>query len=355
MMKKSKVKTDTVIFSAADETQESDDTGSNGVLSGVIGAISLAGILAACSPDGSQAPVLPPITTVTPAPVTTPAITVPTVTKTLTVPLSVWQNGIDYYKSGMYSIINNVWGMQDKSLVFGKDYYQNATYDPKHPNTNVKFEWNYPETLQGEYGSLVYAYPSVGWGNPLPLTGWENSDVGMIQIKNIKSLTQTYSVSFTGDFQNSSLLHDVWIFDPSGKVSGEIAFFSSPDDWTKYWNNPNGFFGKLDGAHTHTFEMNNVSYTVLVSKLYSPGSPQHGGMNFMITPTSGERINSGTIDWKLVFDLLVKDGDLNPDHYIRGIEMGAEIHMGDAQMYIHDFTVNLVPIDPMAQSLMTIG
>ena len=315
--------------------------------------------LAACG-GGSESNSSSPVITVQPftnvvatPPPPPPAVINPTVT--LTTPLSVWQNGVDHYKSGMYSVINNVWGLQDKKLVANVDYYQKVTYNPNNLQQGVKFEWDFPQNLQDERGSIVYAYPSIAWGNPLPLTGWENQSASLAQIKNIKTFTQTFSIKLTGETQYASILHDMWIFDSNGKVAGEIAFFSSPNDWTLYWTNPNNHFGKIEGAKVHTMNLDGVEYNILVTRLHSPNQPHHDKPAYMITPANGKHIDKGIINWKQVLDFLVEKGDLNGDHYIRGIEMGAEVHMGDATMVIENFIVYLTAIDPRTQNLITFG
>ena len=105
--------------------------------------------LAACGGGSESTSSSPPITVqpftnvaTPPPPPPTPVVTNPTVT--LTTPLSVWKNGVDYYKSGMYSVINNVWGLQDKKLVANVDYYQKVTYNPNNLQQGVKFEWDFP-------------------------------------------------------------------------------------------------------------------------------------------------------------------------------------------------------------------
>ena len=340
MMMKNTLKTDTVNFSAESETTIFDNLD----LSGILGALSLAGLLAACSPDTATQPVSPIVTT---PPVVAAA---PITTQTITTPLSVWKNGVDYYKSGVYSVINNVWGLDG---VTGVTFSQQATYDPNNLQSSVHFKWDYPETLLREDASRVYAFPSVAWGNPLPLTGYNNADAAIVQIKNIKTLVQTYNVSFTGDTGNFNLLHDVWIFDDKGKIVGEICLNSAPNQWTLKWADPSGFFGQREGAHTHTLNIDGVEYQVLVTRSYSPGA--EGTMQYMITPTDNQRVFSGTIDWKKILDFLAEDGDLNPEHFIRGIEMGAEVHLGDAEMFVNDFTVTMTAIDPMTNNLYTFG
>ena len=314
--------------------------------------------LAACgggSESTSSSPVITvqPFTNVVATPPAPPVVINPTVT--LTTPLSVLQNGVDHYKSGMYSVINNVWGLQDKKLVANVDYYQKVTYNPNNLQQGVKFEWDFPQNLQDERGSIVYAYPSIAWGNPLPLTGWENQAASLAQIKNIKTFTQTFSINLTGETQYASILHDMWIFDSNGKVAGEIAFFSSPNDWTLYWTNPKNYFGKIEGAKVHTMNLDGVEYNILVTRMHSPNQPQHDKPAYMITPANGKHINKGIINWKQVLDFLVEKGDLNGDHYIRGVEMGAEVHMGDATMVIENFIVYLTAIDPLTQNLITFG
>ena len=344
MMMKNTLKTDTVNFSAESETTMFDSLD----LSGILGALSLAGLLTACSPDTATQPVSPIATT-------PPVVTAPITTKTIDTPLSVWHNGVDYYKSGMYSVINNVWGLQGKKLVHNVDYFQRATFNPDNLQTGVKFQWDFPQQLQDQQGSVVYAFPSVAWGNPLPLTGWENKQASLVQIKNINTFSQTYDIKLTGETQYLSILHDMWIFDANGLVSGEIAFFSKPDEWTMYWTHPNNYFGKIEGATTYVMNLDGVDFNVLVTKMHSPDQPNHNKPAYMITPVNGEQITSGTIDWKKVLDFLVKTGTLNEDHYIRGVEMGAEIHMGDAEMLINDFTITMTAIDPMTNNLYTFG
>jgi len=297
--------------------------------------------LSACGGGSETASV--PIVTIAPAPVVTVAPAPPPVSNiaTLTANLSVRQNGIDYYQFGKYFALNHSWGAEKIGMVYGKDYNVTVTYDKVALPKGTEFVWDYPDTPYDN--ALVYGYPSVAFGKTtLGLSGY-NIDNSIAQIKNIQNWTQHYDVTLKGDLKYMNLMSDVWLFDSTGKIAAEIVVSSYPDDHVNYWSDPKNFFGQQANAHIHEIDMDNVKFDILVSNEY-----QGDKKIVFVTPSDDSvRISRGNIDWIRVLTLLKEHHDINPDWYVKGVEMGVEVQAGNGSMLVNDFSVSITYLDPL--------
>jgi hypothetical protein len=292
--------------------------------------------LSACRGDSGASS--SPIITIPSAPVTTVAPTPPppiSNVATLIANLSVRQNGIDYYQLGPYFALNNNWGADKIGLVYGKDYTVTVTYDRLTLPKKTEFVWDYPDTPYDN--SLVYGYPSVAFGKTtLALSGY-NIDNSLGRIKDIATWRQYYDVALSGDLQYMNLMSNVWLFDSTGKIAGEIALSSHPNKHFLYWTDPTNFFGQQPNAHTHEIDMDNVKFEILVSNEY-----QSDKKVVFVTPSDDNvRITRGNIDWVRVLNLLKEHHDINPDWYVKGVEMGVEVQAGNGSMLVNDFSVSM--------------
>jgi hypothetical protein len=145
----------------------------------------IATMLVGCGGEGgtsSSSPIVQIPTATTPPAAPTPPPPPPpppppvSVRAEITKELSVYKSGVDYYKSGNYIIMNNIWGIKDrKDIVNGVDYTSKIEYSPDNLNKSISFNWDFPNKLLTESGNLVYGYPEIAWGNPLPFSGYGNA------------------------------------------------------------------------------------------------------------------------------------------------------------------------------------
>lgn len=306
--------------------------------------------LAACGGgSGSQAPAIiqvPVFAPISPAAVATP--TVVDNTGKLVTNLSVRQNGVDYYQSGMYIAVNNNWGADKFDMVYGKDYTQTVTYNKLTMPDGTLFTWDYPDQPYGN-GAVVYGYPSVAFGKTtLALTGY-NTENALSQVKNITKFSETFDVMLSGDLKYMNLMSDLFLFDHTGKIAAEITFNIHPSDHILYWSDPVNYFGTQPGSHNHQITMNGVLYDILVST-----NPE-GQKMVIITPEDNKtKITMGTIDWVKVFDVLDDDLDIRPEWYVKGVELGVEVQAGNGSMLVNDFSVVYTYLDA-TNSYVTLG
>jgi hypothetical protein len=297
-----------------------------------------------------QIPALnPPPTPPPPPPPPPPPVSV---RAEITKELSVYKSGVDYYKSDNYIIMNNIWGIKDrKDIVNGVDYTSKIEYSPDNLNKSISFNWDFPNKLLTESGNLVYGYPEIAWGNPLPFSGYGNASAAIAKIGDIRTLVQTYDVTLLGDKNNYSLLHDVWIFDKNGIITGEIGIFVHADEWTLKWAGPNGYFASLPNAKTVLFKDSNFSFNVVISPAKGPNG--ESVVNYLFTPAAPNQPINGAIDWVKIFDFLSANGGLSKSDYIRGIETGNEIHKGKGGMTVNNFSVSMTYFDPVTGQVLT--
>jgi len=307
--------------------------------------------LAACGGggSGSQAPAIiqvPVFAPIPPATVATPAVV--DNTGKLVTNLSVRQNGVDYYQSGMYIVVNNNWGADKFGMVYGKDYTQTVTYNKLTMPDGTLFTWDYPDQPYGD-GAVVYGYPSVAFGKTtLGLTGY-NTENALSQVKNITKFSETFDVMLSGDLKYMNLMSDLFFFDHAGKIAAEITFNIHPSDHIIYWSDSANYFGQQPGAHNHQITMNGVLYDILVS------TDPTGTKAIIITPEDNKtKITMGTIDWVKVFDVLDDDLDIRPEWYVKGVELGVEVQAGNGSMLVNDFSVVYTYLD-VNNSYVTLG
>jgi hypothetical protein len=272
--------------------------------------------------------------------------TIPSVTsneglRTLSTPLGPYRSGVDIYSKGDYSILNNLWGITpDLNLKNGTDYLSTIKYSPASLQSNVTFLWKFPDILLDAQGSKLYAYPEIGYGKPLPLSGYNNPGAAIAQLKSIKTFEVEYSVTLIGDSSNYSLMHDLWIFDEKGVISGELGIYPQPDYWTTFWNGPNGYFSKLTGAETYIYTDNGYQWNLVASP--KKNMQEVDSWWYLMTPKDKNQSSPKKIDILKIIQFLFSKGKINPDHYVRGIELGNEIHKGTGGMIIHDYAVTFV-------------
>ena len=305
--------------------------------------------LAACG-GGAGGPALvttpPPAVAPTPAPTPTPTPVVDD-TKTITEGLTVRQNGVDYYQKDDYMVYVNNWGAESFNLP-KSDYSQVVEYHTNSFPNKTLITWKYPDKPYGN-GATVYGFPMIAWGKTtLSLSGY-NTNNSLGTIGDIDTFNVNYDVTLSGDLQYMNLMHNLFMYDSSGKVAGEITYNVAPDDHILYWGSPNNYFGTLPGAHSYQFTSNGHAYNMLVSTSQNSNTTKDSRM-IIIIPTDGSRLTVGTIRWADVLKILIDNKDLSPDLIFKGTEMGVEVQAGSGSMLVNNFAVVLTMKNSQART-----
>ena len=261
----------------------------------------------------------------------------PATTQTISAPYMGVKNGEGYYTKDQYSVTNVI--RSDLTLVNGKDYSFTINFSPSSLQKNVTFNWQFPDVLLDSMGSKKYAYPEIAWGNSMPLTGYSNPSAAVAQIKNISTFNVDYSVTLLGDTANYSLLHDIWIYDQAGVITGEIMVYPSPNNYSLYFSGINGYYPKQPGAETFLYSDNGFSWNIVVVRVTN--FVGYEMWTYFLTPATVNQTPPQSIDVLKIINFLSSRGKLNTSDYIHGVEMGSEVHKGSGGMVVNSYTVNL--------------
>lgn len=227
--------------------------------------------------------------------------------------------------SNDWTVINNLWGRGD--AVPNVDFRIATIYKPTIPNSTILI-WDVPSNASAFNGASVWNYNNVFWGNRKnireDLTGFP------FQISSLESL----SVNF--DFEQ--------LF---GNDKFKIAmnmFMTDEDVLSNFSANDGDFFFVFDQNGTYI-----PNYTNTLPDITIDGKPF--AVRYDLNPDTGyerrrvivkdnEKLMTGTLDVKSLFDMFIDETFLNPDQYIYHIQFGIEVTSGYGAVRFNQLNVN---------------
>jgi Ca2+-binding RTX toxin-like protein len=228
------------------------------------------------------------------------------------------KNAWDLYTIGDYSLFNNDWGIPsdynwsiaNTSVAFNSAWYGLRT---------TVLTWNVPNYTAPNVG--VWAYPEVYWGSQYNAINPAVSTT----VQNIKSLKVNYytaisdSVSYdSSSFQGANVLIELWTKNAAGVITNEIGVM------VRGWELPGG-------VQAATY---NDSYINATEEVHY----NWGDHTYICLRTNSDQL-SGTIDFGLILQDLVKKGVVNKNDTISGVELGAEVASGSGSLIVNKFSV----------------
>ena len=226
-------------------------------------------------------------------------------------------------EAGPYWALNSTWN--NGGLVNGTDYTQTITMDdPNSPNNNTTISWTWPNTPPW---GMVYAYPGVfygTYGNIIP-----NSNVTPERIDDLKTLTLSANLSFSGETDHYDAIYDMYLTSqPDGNTTTgthEIEVWAHTPSYAQQW---------IQSLPQHTFTAaDGMQWTIALSAGSNPPI-------VLFVPSDFRDLTNATIDFKALLKAAEADGLISGNEYFDGIGLGNEASQGSGSMTIHSFKVN---------------
>ncbi len=253
-------------------------------------------------------------------------------------------NSLGVYTDSRYYIINNIWGVENNpELVFGVDYDQKIKFDENRINKNLSFEWDFPNEYTNPDANTVYSFPSISWQQPVPLIGWYAA-WWSFKVKDIHQLHDTFDYEINDPDDVVSVLHDIWIYDETGVVNGELAIYTKASSRTKFWAYE--YFAKQDSSTVYAYEGPFTAGDIIVSTHTAPNG--RAGKNIQYYTD----VASGKIDIDELVKFLNKEGHLPDNYSLQAIEFGAEIWMGRNTLKVNNFTIDSISTREMVSRII---
>lgn len=226
-------------------------------------------------------------------------------------PMTLDESG-QHHAVGDYTVENNDWGKG--SLVIGKDYIQQVSFNGDSLQNNLTMTWAYPQ-IQGPM--YVYGYPEVIWGNKL---GYLGTMKYSNKIKNITNLSVDYSVEISGETDKFDVGMEIWTSDKPWTTPGAVAV---NEIMVKV-------HGWQDGPGTAYSDATLTAIEAVHKNVH--------GSTFVTLDTKTDKL-SGTISFSNILKHLVAKGIVNGNDYVSGVELGAEMTHGYGKLQVNRFSV----------------
>ncbi len=221
----------------------------------------------------------------------------------------------EFYRSGVYTIINNVWNKGAR--VNGVDYTQSVTFDTANVTSGVRFDWNWPTT------NNVLAYPEIVAGHK----PWgDASDQSMTsRVDQLKNFTVDYDLSIGGATADYNVAFEFWLQTRPAGSANDIT--TEVMVWVHN--------GRLVAPGDTGIDYRLGGYSASVSKSDDFGTLPDGTKWDYIALAADRDTLKGTIDFKDVLAFLERKGFISPTDYITGFELGAEVIGGTGSLTIN--------------------
>jgi Ca2+-binding RTX toxin-like protein len=232
------------------------------------------------------------------------------------------------YKSGEYTVFNNVWGKG--SLVNGTDFYQSVTFNTTNITTGVTFSWSWPTSLTGQ----IVAYPEIVWGDSPFYDGADETHSYVSKVSDLRNFAVDLDLDVTSGSQYCNLSFDLFLtskpLGDSSTVTTEVMIWLDNQITRQPWGTVN--MGTItDRGHTGTIYF------------YEGGSAAD-----YIAVVFDKPWLDGSIDIKKVLTDLGAKGLLSIGDYIGGHQFGAEVTGGSGSFTINSistsFAMNHAPV-----------
>ncbi len=222
----------------------------------------------------------------------------------------------EYYvdSASQWTAYNNLWGRG--TAVPGQDFRIATIHKSSVPDTTFII-WDVPGLARDYGGSSVWCYSNVFWGNRYGMR--ENLQGFPFQIASIDSLELEF------DF-------DQLFGDDQFKIAMNM-FMTDESYLTNFSANDGDLFFVFDQKGTW---IPNYPYalpdTIILGKLFALRYDDSLRGRFYerrrVIIKDNERLMSGTLDLKGVFNRFIVEGYLNPQQYIYHIQLGVEVTAG---------------------------
>ncbi len=221
-----------------------------------------------------------------------------------------------HYQSGVYNIVNNVWGKH--TLVNGVDFTQTIQFDTSAPTSNIQFNWNWP--TNSPFGVLAYPEITAGY------KPWDEAGGTALEsrVDELKDFDVSFDLDISGQTDQYNVAMEFWM---TSKAQG-----GAPDITTEVmvWLH-NGNFNPA-GQVTGTYADGGYASEIYVENSMDVGTGQ--SWRYIAMRPDTEFLN-GTIDLHDVLVALERAGLVKPSDYITGFELGAEVIGGTGGMTIN--------------------
>ena len=257
-------------------------------------------------------------------------------------------NGADHHIGdltvGEYTINTCDWGIGNwvgsgGPLVLNTNCTNIITANTENLQSNLNFDWNFPTQL---HNWTVLAYPEVMWGSPKSRTGTLANLGDIQQISNINSLTASFDLAIRGDISNFNVMMEFFTYDSNGpwptfKVTGEYQIFLYNKDASQ-WVDPVGGLPRTTGIRQYNDGTTDATVLTRTESIAYGVEPTKDIPNVMyLLPVTKL---TGTVNWANLISDMIAHGEINPNDYMYGIELGNEVNAGQGGMTVNQFSVN---------------
>jgi Ca2+-binding RTX toxin-like protein len=227
-----------------------------------------------------------------------------------------WTN----YSFGPYVIENNVWNKG--TLVNGVDYRQTISFETANVPNGIRFAWDWPDNVQPP---RVLSYPELMVGHK-PWGGTTDQSIAS-RVSDLKDFGVDFDLSIAGETGGYNVAFEFWLQSrPAGSstdITTEVMVWvhngnlvAPGDTGIKY----------VDGGYRSTINTED-------------GFGVGGAETWRYIALSADiDFLSGKLDFHDILVALERLGYVNPDDYVTGFELGAEVVGGTGGFTINDFS-----------------
>ncbi len=229
----------------------------------------------------------------------------------------------------------------------GKDFTQTiSAQSSDFPNgTQITWNWPYDSSRPLNYVNYpVRAYPELIYGTD-PWSNEPSSTVNLpAKISDIKNLDVSYDFGITGDKNLYNVAFSLWITDDPAKGLQGVT------DEVMVWVHT-GYFSPA-GQEVATIQDKNGPATLWNKKDFS-GGVEGNPVDWEYTVMQYDKdFLSGTIDLDTLLKNLADRGILDPNDWLLGVQVGAEVTAGRGSLDVKKLAVDFMGPPPAPSAAM---
>ena len=233
------------------------------------------------------------------------------------------------FNANPWTVISNAWNVG--SMLHGRDYTQQITYDAANPNEGVVATWSFP--ARSGPNLTVLSYPALEYGaSPWNATIAGSESKLPIKISDIQSLVFNYDMTIGGDKAGFNVAYDLWLTDTSGgdgnHVTHEIMIWVHTGE------------GGPAGSLVSSYSDDLFTGSLYTTRMTDAASTNAHSWQYVAFQAQGDDL-SGQIDFAAMLTKLKQLGIVSGNEYLADIELGSEINYGAGSFTINYLDVNL--------------